>query len=85
MKKGAIAVIFAVVASWGINGCIAAQERFWCNGATMTVQEGDTVWGGIEDNCWGNLESARNYMADRYREVLDIGDIVQFPNGEINP
>jgi len=84
MKKGIIAITLVAILSWTFKGCVQHQETSWCNGATVTVQEGWTKWDGVITNCWGDLETAMYYISMKYGSV-EIGDIVQFPNGKINP
>lgn len=78
MKK-VLAFIVAIAAVILMGWSIRENEKFSCDGSTVTVVKDDTMWKIIEDHCTGNKESARNYLVKKYDVMLQPGDIIQLP------
>lgn len=80
MSKTVIRVILILAAIFGMRACIESQEQFSCDGATVVVQSGDTVWGLIEQHCTGNKESARSHIVGILGGAnLDPGQVITMP------
>lgn len=79
MKNKIIIIAVVVAALFGLIKGIEADERFACNGTTVTVQSGDTLWKIAENNCTGNIQVATQYLVKKYTASIDRGQQIQLP------
>jgi hypothetical protein len=66
-----IAIIVAVasfgyVGMWIWNDYNERWLTFTCNPQTIIVEQGDTMWQIVRENCWGNIAVAVDAHVERY-------------------
>ncbi len=57
----------------------AMDNEFFCNGAPLTVKEGDTLYWITRTNCDGNTMNALDKVVSFYGTTLTIGDTIYLP------
>ena len=55
------------------------NSEFFCTGAPVVVQEGDTLYWIARMNCDGNFMEAVNRLVELYGTTLTIGDTIYLP------
>ena len=71
--------ILSTLALAYINKQRAEDAEFFCNGAPITIQEGDTLYWITRTNCDGNKMHALDVVVDFYGDSLKIGDTIYLP------
>jgi hypothetical protein len=81
--KTVLITIAMVLASVFAFGYVSKQNKqdseFFCTGAPVTVQDGDTLYWIARMNCDGNFMEAVNKLVEIYGTSLTIGDTVYLP------
>lgn len=55
------------------------DNEFFCNGAPITIQEGDTLYWLTRTHCDGNTMNALDAVVDFYGTTLTVGDTLYLP------
>jgi hypothetical protein len=81
MHKTIIRFILVALAIFGFVKVLEQNERFSCDGSTIVVQSGDTVWDIIQEHCTGNKESARGSIVEQLGDsTLQPGQTFTLPS-----
>jgi hypothetical protein len=57
----------------------AMDNEFFCNGAPLTIKEGDTLYWIARTHCDGNTMNALDKIVAFYGTTLTIGDTIYLP------
>jgi len=55
------------------------DNEFFCDGAPITVGEGDTLFWIAKENCVGNFMNVVDKLVNTYGASLNVGDIIYLP------
>jgi hypothetical protein len=56
-----------------------ANDNYECDGQTVIVESGDTLWGIAQAHCTGDKRNASNDLAQRYGTSLKVGQRIELP------
>ena len=56
------------------------DNEFFCNGAPITIQEGDTLYWLTRTHCDGNTMNALDAVVDFYGTTLTVGKTLYLPS-----
>jgi hypothetical protein len=73
----ALTVIF-LTAGYGMVKEVASPS-FTCQDRTITVYQGDTLWGIAAKHCDGDMLAARYQLTQAYGTVIQPGDVIELP------
>lgn len=80
MHKTIIRFILVALAIFGFLKVLEYNERFECDGSTIVVQSGDTVWDIISEHCTGDRERAISSIIEQIGDAsLQPGQTFQLP------
>lgn len=75
-----IAITLASVFAFGyLNKQNKDDAEFFCNGASVTVKDGDTLYWIARMNCEGNTMEVVDRLVGLYGTSLTIGDTIYLP------
>jgi hypothetical protein len=55
------------------------DNEFFCNGAPISIKEGDTLYWITRTNCDGNTMNALDEVVSFYGTTLTVGDTIYLP------
>lgn len=55
------------------------QSEYTCDGATVVVSSGDTLWQIASTHCTGNISTAVYDLSKNYGATLLVGDTLYLP------
>ena len=55
------------------------DNEFFCDGAPVTIKEGDTLYWIAREHCEGNTRNVVDKLVKLYGTVLTIGDTISLP------
>jgi hypothetical protein len=55
------------------------SNEFFCNGASVTIKEGDTLYWIARTNCDGNTMNVVDQLVSVYGTTLNVGDTIYLP------
>jgi hypothetical protein len=55
------------------------DNQYFCNGAPITVKDGDTLFWITRKNCDGNFMNALDEVVSFYGSDLQVGDVIYLP------
>jgi hypothetical protein len=55
------------------------DNEFFCDGAPITIKEGDTLYWIARENCEGNTRNVVDKLVNVYGTELTIGDTIYLP------
>jgi hypothetical protein len=81
-KTVLITIALTIVALFGFSYLgkqRVESSEFFCTGAPVVIQEGDTLYWIARMNCDGNFMEAVNRLVEIYGTTLTIGDTIYLP------
>lgn len=60
----------------------AMDNEFFCDGAPITIEEGDTLYWITRTHCDGNTMRALDKVVEFYGTTLTVGDTIYLPTHE---
>lgn len=82
VKAGLATFAIATTAVFGFSYLKQQQiedNRFFCNGAPITIKDGDTLYWITRNHCDGNFMNALDKVVAAYGTTLTVGDTIYLP------
>lgn len=74
-----VALFLFVTVAEHLSAQRLSDNQYFCNGAPITIKEGDTLYWITRTNCDGNFMNALDEVVSFYGTTLTVGDTIYLP------